>query len=132
VNWKVHLRLIGPDDVLVSTEQAAEWVCSDDSGIQVAVSTVLTPELIREGMSRDFVRQVQQLRKDANLNIQDRIKVQYYSPDNTVQAMVAEWGDYIRGETLADEIEFSSTPGVNVKSVSVGEAPVQIWIANQV
>ncbi len=117
-----------PDDVLVSTEQAAEWVCSDDSGIQVAISTVLTPELIREGMSRDFVRQVQQLRKDANLNIQDRINVQYNSANNTVQAMVAEWGDYIRGETLADEIEFSSTPGAGVKSVSVGEASVTIWI----
>lgn len=121
-----------PDDVLVSTEQAAEWVCSDDSGIQVAISTVLTPELIREGMSRDFVRQVQQLRKDANLNIQDRIKIQYHSEDNTVQAMVAEWGDYIRGETLADTIEFSTSAGVGVKLVMVGDSPVQIWIANRV
>jgi len=117
-----------PDDVLVSTEQAAEWVCSDDAGIQVAISTVLTPDLIREGMSRDFVRQVQQLRKDANLNIQDRIKVQYHSADNTVQAMVAKWGDYICAETLADSIEFSITPGVDAKSVFVGEVSVQIWI----
>ncbi|MCA9011613.1 MAG: class I tRNA ligase family protein, partial [Planctomycetaceae bacterium] len=120
-----------PDDVLVSTEQAAEWVSSDDAGIQVAISTVLTPELIREGMSRDFVRQVQQLRKDANLNIQDRIKVQYHSPDNTVQAMVAEWGDYIKGETLSDSIEFTTAPGVDVKSVFVGEASVQIWIVSR-
>ncbi|MEZ6033001.1 MAG: class I tRNA ligase family protein [Planctomycetaceae bacterium] len=120
-----------PDDVLVSTEQAAEWVSSDDAGIQVAISTVLTPELIREGMSRDFVRQVQQLRKDANLNIQDRIKVQYHSQDNTVQAMVAEWGDYIKGETLSDSIEFTTSPGVDVKSVFVGEASVQIWIVSR-
>ena len=120
-----------PDDVLVSTEQAAEWVCSDDSGIQVAISTVLTPELIREGMSRDFVRQVQQLRKDADLNITDRIKVQYHSADNSVQAMVAEWGNYICGETLADEISFSSSPGVGVKSVSVGDVAVTIWIVAQ-
>jgi isoleucyl-tRNA synthetase len=117
-----------PDDVLVSTEQAAEWVCSDDAGIQVAISTILTPELVREGMSRDFVRQVQQLRKDANLNIQDRIKVEYHSPDKTVQAMVAEWGDYIRGETLADTIDFSMSPGVETKSVNVGESVVNIWI----
>jgi isoleucyl-tRNA synthetase len=103
-------------------------VCSDDAGIQVAISTVLTPELIREGMSRDFVRQVQQLRKDANLNITDRIRVQYHSEDNTVQAMVAEWGDYIRGETLADSIGFSVSPGVETKSVNVGESVVKIWI----
>ena len=117
-----------PNDVLVSTEQAAEWVCADDAGIQVAISTVLTPELIREGMSRDFVRQVQQLRKDANLNITDRIKVEYHSQDNTVQAMVAEWGDYIKGETLADGIEFSVTSPAEVKTVSVGDSQVRIWI----
>ena len=117
-----------PEDVLVTTEQAAEWVCADDSGIQVAISTVLTPDLIREGMSRDFVRQVQQLRKDANLNITDRIKVEYHSPDKTVQAMVAEWGDYIKGETLADGIEFSVTSPAEVKTVSVGDSQVRIWI----
>jgi isoleucyl-tRNA synthetase len=117
-----------PDDVLVSTEQAAEWVCADDAGIQVAISTVLTPELIREGMSRDFVRQVQQLRKDASLNIQDRIRVEYHSEDNTVQAMVAEWGDYICSETLADSIDFQMSPGVAVKPVSVGQSEVTIWI----
>ncbi len=117
-----------PEDVLVSTEQAAEWVCANDAGIQVAISTVLTPKLLREGMSRDFVRQVQQARKDANLNIPDRIKVEYHSQDNTVQAMVAEWGDYIRGETLADSIEFSMSAGVETKSVNVGESVVNIWI----
>src|SRR5690606_37078369 len=42
-----------PDDVLVSTEQASDWASGDDAGIQVALSTVLTPELIREGMARD-------------------------------------------------------------------------------
>ena len=82
-------------------------------------------------MSRDFVRQVQQLRKDANLNIQDRIRVQYHSADNTVQAMVAEWGDYIRGETLAVSIEFSMSLGIGTKSVSVGESTVNIWIVMQ-
>ncbi len=117
-----------PDDVLVSTEQAADWVCADDAGIQVAISTVLTPELVREGMSRDFVRQVQQLRKDANLNITDRIRIEYYSTDNIIQSMVAEWGDYIRGETLASSIDFSSSPGVDVKTVNVGDAAAQIWI----
>lgn len=117
-----------PDDVLISTEQAADWVCADDSGIQVAISTVLTPELLREGMSRDFVRQVQQLRKDANLNIQDRIQISYHSPESIVQSMVAEWGDYIQAETLADLITFEMSSGPGVRSVSVGDATVYIWI----
>ncbi len=117
-----------PDDVLISTAQAAAWACADDSGIQIAISTVLTPELIREGMSRDFVRQVQQLRKDANLNIQDRIRIQYHSEDNTVQAMVAEWGDYIKRETLADSIEFLFDNDDRTQTVTVGDSTVKIWI----
>ncbi|APZ90599.1 class I tRNA ligase family protein [Fuerstiella marisgermanici] len=121
-----------PDDVLISTEQAEDWVCGDEAGIQIAISTVLTDDLIRKGMSRDFVRQVQQLRKDADLHIQDRIRIQYNSDNNLLQAMVAEWGDYICGETLADSIEFASAPASNAKSVNVGDVAATVWIVTLV
>ncbi|MFY8058305.1 MAG: DUF5915 domain-containing protein, partial [Planctomycetaceae bacterium] len=81
-----------PEDVLISTMQAASWISADDAGIQVAISTVLTPELLREGMSRDFVRHVQQQRKDAGLNIQDRIRIFLSSEDPQVSTMIGEWG----------------------------------------
>ena len=117
-----------PADVLISTEQAEDWVCADESGLQIAISTVLTDDLKRKGMSRDFVRQVQQLRKEADLHIQDRIRVEYHSEDNLVQAMIAEWSDFICGETLAESIEFVSTAPENTKQVSVGDSPVTIHI----
>ncbi len=119
---------LNPEDVLISTQQADTWVCGDEDGIQIAISTVLTDDLVRKGMSRDFVRQVQQLRKDAGLHIQDRISIEYHSEDNLVQGMVAEWGDYICGETLSNGIEFSSTPMNDAKSVSVGEVSATVWI----
>lgn len=121
-----------PGDVLISTEQADDWVCGDDSGIQIAISTVLTDDLVRKGMSRDFVRQVQQLRKDAGLHIQDRIRIEYHSEDNVVQGMVAEWGDYICGETLATGIEFAGAPASDAKTVSVGEVTASVWIVTTV
>lgn len=117
-----------PDDVLISTEQADDWVCGDEDGLQIAISTVLTDELRRKGMSRDFVRQVQQLRKDADLHIQDRIRIEYHSEDPMVQGMVAEWGDYICGETLADAIEFASAVPADTGSVTVGSSTTTIWI----
>ena len=49
-------------DVLVSTQQSAGWVTVEDRGLQIALSIELTPDLVREGMKNDFVRQVQQLR----------------------------------------------------------------------
>jgi isoleucyl-tRNA synthetase len=99
---------------------------ADDAGIQVAISTVLSPQLIREGMSRDFVRQIQQLRKDAGLNIQDRIAITCSSDHNAVAEMIGEWGDYIRTETLADSIQSSPLP--DGRPVSLGDCDARVAI----
>jgi isoleucyl-tRNA synthetase len=118
-----------PEDVLISTMQAASWISADDAGIQVAISTVLTPELLREGMSRDFVRHVQQQRKDAGLNIQDRIRIFLSSEDPQVSTMIGEWGPWISAETLADSIELCATAATEARSVTAGESAVHLWIA---
>jgi isoleucyl-tRNA synthetase len=114
-----------PEDVLVSTEQASDWVCGDEGGIQAALSTALTPALIREGMARDFVRHVQQARKDAGLQITDRIRIEYATDDDTVLTMLREWSDYIAAETLADA---ATARDAATKTVTVGESQVAISI----
>jgi isoleucyl-tRNA synthetase len=119
---------LAPDDVLVSTQQAADWVAADDRGVQIALSLGITPELKREGMARDFVRQVQQLRKDADLQIEDRIRVSYATDDAEANAAVAEWADYIRSETLADSLARESQVPAGVKAALIGEAQAPIWI----
>lgn len=120
--------LLAPDDVLVSTQQAADWVAADERGVQIALSLIVTPELKREGMARDFVRQVQQLRKDADLEIQDRIRIFYSTENAEVIAAVAEWDDYIRSETLADSITRTSPAPAGTRDALIGEIPVPIWI----
>ncbi|MSR56818.1 MAG: isoleucine--tRNA ligase [Planctomycetaceae bacterium] len=119
---------LAPDDVLISTQQAADWVAADDQGVQIALSTVLTPELLREGMARDFVRQVQQLRKAADLEIQNRIRVFLATDHAEVMAAIAEWDAYIRSETLADTITGVATAPPEVKPALIGETPIPIWI----
>lgn len=106
-------------DVLVSTEQATDWACADASGVQIALSTALSPELVREGMARDFVRHIQQLRKDANLDIQNRIVVEYDTQSSMVLAAVSEYEEYIKGETLSDLLQHQ--PGIANEPVAVGE-----------
>lgn len=117
---------IGPDDVLIGADQAEGWVAGDESGIQVALSTTLTPELVQEGMARDFIRHIQQARKDANLEIQQRITVNYQTSEPIVAGMLKEWSDLISSETLANEI--TPTSGLSGKPVQVGEAEVIITI----
>ncbi|HLJ09548.1 MAG TPA: DUF5915 domain-containing protein, partial [Planctomycetaceae bacterium] len=120
--------LLAPEDVLVGTQQAADWVAADDRGVQIALSLALTPDLQREGMARDFVRQVQQLRKDAHLEIEDRIRVSYAADDAQVIAAVSDWSDYIRSETLADSIAREPQAPPGAKEGLIGEAQAPIWI----
>ena len=117
-----------PDDVLVGTEQATGWACADEDGLQIALSTELNEELISEGMARDFVRHVQQLRKDADLEITDRILVSFKTDSDLVQGCVATWGDYICSETLADSVTESADVPDGTKDVAVGEVKVSMWI----
>ncbi|MCA9073476.1 MAG: hypothetical protein KDA93_00480, partial [Planctomycetaceae bacterium] len=114
--------------VLVSTEQASDWASGDDAGIQVALSTALTPELIREGMARDFVRHVQQSRKDADLDITDRIQIAYSADDDEAKKAVDEWSDYIQAETLADAVDPNDSLSETARKVSIGTAMVIIAI----
>ena len=123
-----HEIRLEPEDVQVTTEQAAEWHTADERGVQVALSSHLTPELIREGMARDFVRHVQQLRKDADLEIEQRIRILYATDDEDVVAAITEWAEYIRAETLADELTRVPSLPDCAKTVTIGNAKVKIQI----
>jgi isoleucyl-tRNA synthetase len=119
---------LSPEDVLIGTEQAADWVSADSQGVQIAMSTVLTPALLREGMARDFVRQVQQLRKDADLEIEDRIKVGYTTSEVDVRLAVDEWNDYICQETLTDGLTCAEQPAASFREALVGDHKIGLWV----
>ena len=112
----------------MGTEQAADWASADEQGIQIAISTKLTPELEQEGMARDFVRQIQQLRKEADLEIEDRIIVTYDSQGAAeIEQAVSNWTDYILGETLGDQLNQSQSL-TDGKEVTIGNAKALITI----
>ena len=74
-----------------------------DGGVAVAISTELTPELIDEGLAREIVSKVQQIRKQQDLEMMDNIKVTLKA-DDEVTAAVEKHKDYIMTETLATEL----------------------------
>ena len=119
--------VLAPDDVFISTVQAADWACADEEGVQIAISTKLTPELLHEGIARDFVRQVQQLRKEADLEIEQRIQILHATTDADVLAALEAWGRYVREETLADSLQ-SAVAAASAKSVLVGTVEIPLWI----
>jgi isoleucyl-tRNA synthetase len=117
-----------PEDVLVATENTPGWVTAAEGTLHLALSTELTPELIREGMARDFVRHVQQLRKDADLEIEDRIAIYYQTAEPLVTTTLTEWADFILSETQADALKAADTAPSDAKSAMIGETKLLVWI----
>ncbi|QDT34688.1 class I tRNA ligase family protein [Thalassoglobus polymorphus] len=117
-----------PADVLISVEQASDWASADADGIQIALSTNLTDELIAEGMARDLIRQVQQLRKEANLEENQRIQVLWSTSDNAalINSAINTWSETIQTETRADSITESKNDG---KQVNLGDASISLKIS---
>ena len=88
-----------PEDVLIEHIPHEGSVVASQDGIVVALDTALTPELIEEGLAREFVNKVQNMRKTADLEVTQRIRVTF-SGDEAVARAVVRHNDYILTETL--------------------------------
>jgi isoleucyl-tRNA synthetase len=80
----------------------------------------LTPELLQEGLARDFNRMLQDQRKALNLDISDRIVVSYSAPPRIAEAITAHEA-FLRNELLAERLEMSPTQNGGVKLALSGE-----------
>jgi isoleucyl-tRNA synthetase len=80
-----------------------------DAQYQVAVNIGLTAELIGEGVSREIVRRLQNMRRSANFDIADHI-VTYYQTEGQVKQVMVDFGDYIKQETLSLQLLDSPPP----------------------
>ena len=86
----------------------------------MALDTTLTPELLQEGLARDFNRLVQDQRKALKLDISDRIVVGYFASPRVAEAIAAHEA-YLRNELLAERLEASATPNGGAKLSLSGE-----------
>ena len=98
-----------PEEVEVRLTAKEGLVVSSDGAYLAALVTDLTPELIREGLAREFIRRVQDLRKSAEYDIADRIDVFYRASDLLKEAIEAN-REFIMGEVLARELSFADAP----------------------
>jgi len=91
---------IEPNDLLVESSAAEGFACAEEGGFLVGLDTTLDDALRREGLARELVRAVQDARKQAGLEVADRIAL-FVEGDAAVMAAVAEHRDYLMSETLA-------------------------------
>jgi isoleucyl-tRNA synthetase len=95
--------VIGLDDVEIISEDIPGWLVENEGRLTVALDITITDELRKEGIARELVNRIQNLRKAKGFEITDRIIVKIVS-DNATDEAVADNSDYIRNQVLADEI----------------------------
>ncbi len=100
---------IAKEDLLIEASSTEGFNTSEGLEIAVALDVRLTDDLVREGLVRDVVRQLQVLRKDLGLKVEQRIDVGYRAEGDLAQAL-AEQADYIKTELLAENL-FDSLEG---------------------
>jgi isoleucyl-tRNA synthetase len=111
--------LLEPSDLIVTMKADEGWVGMVDGEVQVALDTRISDELSREGMAREIIRHIQNLRRESDLEMEDRIVLFLGTESAELRQAMEMHRDYIAAETLT--IEWSSQPltGKEVYQVTV-------------
>ncbi|MCH8286968.1 class I tRNA ligase family protein [candidate division KSB1 bacterium] len=108
VNGKSYI--LNKGDLEIVSEDRPNLLIAEDNGLTVGIDTKLTPDLLREGFAREFVNRVQNMRKEANFEIVDRIRI-YLEASNDINDLIKQEEEYITSETLTSEISTEFDPG---------------------
>ena len=103
-------------DIEVSFKDIEGWQVAQGGGMTVALDMTLTPELVQEGIARELVNRIQNLRKDSGLEVTDKIAV-FLKNEPQLEAAVSENKNYILSEILAEDLTFEPnlTDGSNLE-----------------
>ena len=130
---KIALTLNGEEavvelaDVEVISEDIPGWLVANDGNITVALDITITDDLRKEGIARELVNRIQNVRKSKDFNITDRIVVKI-NPDEHVNDAVAQFKDYIAKQVLAVAIELAPVEGTDVIALDMDDYELKITV----
>ncbi|MFQ5708663.1 MAG: isoleucine--tRNA ligase [bacterium] len=110
--------IIHPEDVEILSESAQGLVVQSHNELTVALDTQITEDLRDEGLAREFVNRVQNMRKDAGFDVIDRIKI-YYQTSDKLAKTIEKKSSYILHETLAKELNANGGQGSHVEEWNI-------------
>ena len=102
--------VVDTTDVEIISEDIPGWLVSNEGNLTVALDITVTDELRREGMARELVNRIQNVRKSKNFDITDKVLVTI-SPDERINDAVEAYGDYIAHQVLALDIKLEPVEG---------------------
>ncbi|MDO5576509.1 MAG: isoleucine--tRNA ligase, partial [Fibrobacter sp.] len=117
---------IGFDDIEIRRAKKEGFEVETLGELTVALDTAITDELKEEGMAREFINRVQNIRKSSNLNVTDRIRI-FCSCSKTLETALVNFREYICNETLATDLVFESkTDAMEIVEVEGSETGIRI------
>jgi isoleucyl-tRNA synthetase len=120
--------LVAKEDVEIISSEITGWVVEKEEDIITAVDTELDNDLIAEGLAREFVNRVQNMRKDAGFEVTDRIEIKFFGNSKIIDA-VKQFRSYISSETLSENLsETNSFNGGFKQDWKIGELDCSIQI----
>ena len=102
------------EDVDIISEDIPGWLVANEGNLTVALEVELTDELKNEGMARELINRIQNIRKESGLEITDRIAV-VIAPNTDVEKAVESFGEYIKTQVLADSIDVQPNDGQEIE-----------------
>lgn len=102
---------VDAEDVEIISEDIPGWLVSNEGNLTVALEVELTDDLRKEGMARELINRIQNIRKESGLEITDRIKI-VVAPNAETDAAIEDYGEYIKTQVLADDITIAENNGV--------------------
>ena len=92
-------------EVEITSKDIEGWLVAHGNGLTVALDISLTEDLINEGIARELVNRIQNIRKDAGLEVTDKIDISFLADDD-LKERIEKYSAYIRSETLGEKIHF--------------------------
>ena len=118
-----------PEDVLVTRAPKAGLVVASEGPVVAGLETALTPELVAEGLAREFVSHVQAMRKEADFEVTQRINLTV-DTDAEARAAIEAHAGYVKNETLALSLEFAAADGGEKALLNGHDATILVKKAN--
>lgn len=116
-------------DVEVISEDIPGWLVANEGNITVALDITVTPELRQEGIARDIVNRIQNIRKNRNYDITDKITL-VFAPDAATDDALANFGEYIAKQVLATDLSVADPgDGEDVETLELDELNIRVKIA---
>ena len=119
--------VLNPEEIIIETKSRENYLVQESDGMLLGLNTYLTDELLSEGMARDLVRHIQELRKEADFEMNDRIHL-YYEGSEKINQAFTEHADYIKAETLSLAINDSVAEDVVVKEIKLSGEKVKLGV----